>query len=212
MLRFTKREEMILLVIIITLVIGSGIIAVNYFTDKKSEKAFVADNTAKKSVESKEEKLEQKQQSEDKELDEILVQVGGEINQPGVYKLREGSRIFQLLDKAGGITSKADLDQMNLVKELKDGEKIIVPKEVTTEKKTAIQGDNQKKTEQDKINLNTATKNELQQLYRIGPALSDRIIEYRNQHGGFNKISELKEVSRIGEKIFQENKERLTVR
>lgn len=73
MFRFTKREEMILLVIIITLVIGSGVIAVNYFTDKESEKAFVAESDTQKAVEPKEEKTEQKQQSEAKEADEILV-------------------------------------------------------------------------------------------------------------------------------------------
>lgn len=214
MLRFTKREEIILLVIIITLVIGSGIIAVKYFTGTEAQKAFITDSGEKEAVQSK-----QKQHSESNKTDNILVQVGGEVNQPGVYKLSKGSRVFKLLDKAGGTTSKANLDQMNLVKELDDGEKIIVPHKVTAkeleEEKSgetaAVQQDDQQQVKENKINLNTASKQELKKLYRIGSVLADKIIKYRDQHGGFKEIVELKKVSRIGEQIFQHNKERLTV-
>ncbi|MBM7623123.1 helix-hairpin-helix domain-containing protein [Sporohalobacter salinus] len=212
MFRFTKREEVILLVVIITLVIGSGIITVKYFTGKDTEEVFVADSLEKETVKSKTETSKEEQKFANNKSDKILVQVGGEVNQPGVYKLREGSRVFRLLDKAKGTTSKANLDQMNLVKKLKDGEKIIVPKKnIIEEKSDKIKVNNEERTDENKINLNTASKKELKELYRVGSVLAERIIEYRNRHGGFKDITELKKVSRIGEKTFQNNKERLTV-
>lgn len=222
MFRFTKKEETILLVIIITLVIGSGFIIANYLQERETEASFVAvEADSQMEVTDSSVKINEKQprkRETKKGKQEILVQIGGEVRRPGVYKLQKGSRIFQVLKKAQGATANADLDRINLAKRLRDEEKVIIPHRPTKASQVKNDGlkavnsrakSNQRQTK--KINLNLASRSELKKLYRIGPALAQRIIEYRNQHGGFKKIAEIKKVSGIGEKTYQRNKEKLTI-
>jgi competence protein ComEA len=229
MLRFTKKEEIILLVIIITLAIGSSLIIVNYFKVQDESTGFLV-TEAKSSIKadpSPDNNQQQANQNEIKEYkndkgDYILVQIGGEVNRPGVYKMKEGDRVFHLLKKAKGATSQADLDMINLAKGLQDEERIIIPqkadkKEKQYESSNKISTMNKttstaKQNGSGKININRASKDKLMVLYRIGPALAERIIEYRKKHGRFDKIIEVKNVSGIRQKTFQRNKEKLTVR
>ncbi|SJZ93515.1 helix-hairpin-helix domain-containing protein [Selenihalanaerobacter shriftii] len=216
MFKFTKKEEIILLVVIITLIIGSSLLIVKHVMNSDSEAKLTVN---KENVQSNLNQLDNQDKQEQEEHknngDKILVQIGGAAKKPGVYKLREGSRIFQLLEKAEGPTSEADLDNINLAKEMIDGEKIIIPSESMEESKENHEEIKDRSSIQDnqsnKINLNTASKKELQKLYRVGPVLSEKIIQYRNQHGGFDKIDEIKKVSGIGDSTYLRNKDRLAI-
>ena len=148
----------------------------------------------------------------------IYVHVVGEVKNPGVYEMSLGNRVFHAIDKAGGATEDADLTSINLAEKLKDGEKIIVySKEmlnsnVDVSEKTA--SENQKmyfKSQSNLININTASKEELETLPGIGEVLSQRIIDYRRTNGYFKSIEEIKEVSGIGEKKFEAIKDLITV-
>jgi len=219
MFRFTKKEEMILLVIIVTLILGSGIIGVKYLKGEEKKEGFVVDEAKTQQsiakVLAKKDNGEKELTSKNEKSEKILVQIGGAVEQPGVYKLKRGSRVYQLIEKAEGATDEADLDRINLVVELKDGEKVIIPnkaragsnKDTTLQLKSNFEASHQR----NKININTASKKELQKLYRVGPVLAERIIKYRNQHGEFNQLKALKKVSGIGKKTFQRNKEQLTL-
>ena len=148
----------------------------------------------------------------------IYVHVVGEVKNPGVYEMSLGDRVFHAIEKAGGATEDADLDSINLAEKLKDGEKIIVySKEmlnsnVDVSEKTA--SENQKmyfKSQSNLININTASREELETLPGIGEVLAQRIIDYRRTNGYFKSIEEIKEVSGIGEKKFEAIKDLITV-
>jgi competence protein ComEA len=138
----------------------------------------------------------------------ILVDVGGEVIKPGVYELKNGDRINDALVAAGGLSAKADRDwvekNLNKAEKVVDGQKIFIPKigeEVKTEN---VLGSST--TESKIVRLNTATLEQLDTLNGIGPAMAQRIIDYRTQNGGFKNIEELKLVSGIGDKLFEKIK------
>lgn len=146
--------------------------------------------------------------------EKIYVQISGEIKYPGVYEMENGDRVFQLVEKAGGLTENADLNSINLSKKLIDGEKIIIfAKKVINESSTSISqsGITPSQPKSNLININTASKEELESLPGIGPALAQRIIDYRETNGYFQTIEDIKKVSGIGDKKFEAIKNLITV-
>ncbi|MDI6829736.1 MAG: helix-hairpin-helix domain-containing protein [Actinomycetota bacterium] len=131
------------------------------------------------------------------EAREVVVYVAGEVASPGVVRLREGSRVVDALEQAGGPTPDADLEALNLAQPLQDGQKIQVPR--AGEGAGAPGGGGS-----GKVNINLAGRQELEKLPGIGPTLAERIIAYRESKGGFSSVEELKKVSGIGEKKFAE--------
>ena len=143
----------------------------------------------------------------------IYVHVGGEVERPGLYELGEGARVNDAVTAAGGSTPKADLDGLNLAAKVKDGDKVLVPKRASpgapgasTPGAAATTADGTSL-----VNLNAATVADLETLPGIGPALAERIIAYRTEHGGFRRVEDLLEVSGIGPKKFEDLKGRVTV-
>ncbi len=143
----------------------------------------------------------------------LVVHITGAVNKPGVYHLPSGSRVYQAIDAAGKATNKADLNQINLAEHLQDGTRIVVPEiqaETTTQlNPTAINISNPNPVKNIPpaprlINLNTASLSDLDQLSGIGPAYAQRIIDYRNQRGGFRRTEELMNIKGIGEKRYME--------
>lgn len=147
----------------------------------------------------------------------IFVHVAGEVNNPGVYEMNQGDRVFQAIDKAGGAKDTADLSLINLAEKLKDGEKIIVYPKVSSveESNTLFQETTNQNTyykpQSNLININTASREELESLPGIGEVLAQRIVDYRNNNGYFKTIEEIKEVSGIGEKKFEAIRNLITV-
>ena len=174
----------------------------------------------------------------------IWVDIKGEVKKPGVYKLKENSRVIDAINASGGLTKKAYTKYINLSRILKDENVIIVNS--TSEIKKVSSGNNitevkinndsknsasiseselitndNVKSEEDntvnslennqKVNINTATKEELMKLSNIGESKAEKIIDYSTANGNFNSIEDIKKVSGIGDKLYDSIKENITV-
>jgi competence protein ComEA len=129
---------------------------------------------------------------------DIFVDIGGAVKNPQVVKLPEGSRVEDAIKAAGGLTDKADLTEINRAAFLEDGEKVYIPEayEEGETSSSVSKGDS-------RVNINTADSDELQKLNGIGPATAEKIIDYRDEHGRFSNIEDIKNVSGIGDKTFE---------
>lgn len=125
----------------------------------------------------------------------VFVHVSGEVINPGIYQLPANSRLFDAVFAAGGFTEQAQADSVNLARPINDGEQIKVAKIG----QISVQSDQSQST----ISLNSATLNQLDQLPGIGATLAQRIIDWREQNGGFSRISDLRKVSGIGPKLYE---------
>jgi len=146
----------------------------------------------------------------------FYVHICGEVVSPGVYELKEGSRVFQAIEKAGGITDQAAAEYLNMAEQVKDGMKIVVPgkEEVEAAKargEISLQAEASLNVQKTKVNLNTATKEELMTLRGVGEAKAADIVKYRESHGGFQKIEDIMKISGIKDAAFQKIKEDITV-
>ncbi len=131
----------------------------------------------------------------------IIIHVAGDVKRPGVYRLPIGARVYEAIDRAGGSLPDADMDSLNLARVLKDGEKIFVPKRALAQ--TSL------KTADNRLDINTMDKESLMRFPGIGEKLAERIIKYREAHGPFRDIDELKNVSGIGDKKLKNIKDYL---
>ncbi len=144
----------------------------------------------------------------------FTVFVSGQVKTPAVVKLEDNGdlRLVDAVNAAGGLTEFADTEIVNLAEPLTDGEHIHIPtKEIIFQESLESQISSSS-SGGDLVNINTANETELQRLYRVGPAIAKRIIEYREQNGKFQTIEDIKKVRGIGEKTFQKMKDKITVR
>jgi competence protein ComEA len=124
-----------------------------------------------------------------------FVHVVGEVLRPGLYQLPAGDRVIDAVSAAGGFTAKADQALLNLAQVITDGEQIVVSKKGAVSVAPGA-------TSTGKVNLNTADLTALETLDGIGPALGQRILDYRKAHGSFASVNDLRNVSGIGDKKF----------
>lgn len=141
---------------------------------------------------------------------DTVVHVTGAVHSPGIISLAAGARLAEAIEKAGGATENADTSQINLARLVQDGEQILVPTKSSTPTDTPTTSSAPTNTT-GKISINTATAQQLQSLPGVGPALAQRIIDYRTQKGQFRKLDQLKNVSGIGEKMFAKIKDSITL-
>jgi competence protein ComEA len=132
----------------------------------------------------------------------LIVSVTGKVNRPGLVRLPAGSRVADAIEAAGGVAAGVDLTGVNLARKVVDGEMIAIG--VTPPPGAAP-------TAGGPINLNTASLTELQTLPGIGAVLAQRVVEYREAHGGFRAVTDLRQVEGIGDAKFQQLKDRVTV-
>lgn len=142
------------------------------------------------------------------EVASIWVYVCGEVKMPGVYELEAGSRIFEAIDAAGGMTEEAAKEAVNLALLLSDGQQIQVPSKDEAQK---MSQEAENEISDGKIHLNTATKAQLMELSGIGESKAEAILQYRLEHGNFRSIEEIKNVPGIGDTLFEQIKENITV-
>lgn len=142
----------------------------------------------------------------------IKVYITGQIKNPGVLEVEEGSRLIDVIDLAGGMLEEADTNRINLALKVQDEGMYIIPKigeeveELTGEGLLGEQG-NEKR-----VNINRATIDELQTLHGIGPAKAKAIVDYRENQGLFKDIEDIKNVSGIGEKTFEQIRDSITTK
>ena len=144
----------------------------------------------------------------------IYVDVKGEIHHPGVYQMKAESRVKDLIEAAGGFTPLADDQKLNLAQLLEDQMVIVVPKkgeEVNSELAQAPTSQKKEVGKEGKVNINTATVEELKTLKGIGEKKAEAIIEYRKKNGSFKNKEELMKVRGIGKKLYESFQERVIV-
>lgn len=195
-----KNQKIILIIILILMLVFIGY----YIMKKTSNSEYISleinenENTENTIID---EKIEEK---------DIIIHIAGAVKKQGIVKIKEGSRISDVIESAGGITEEADLSKINLAYSLQDGQKVYVPsvddKEnadtVTKEAgQKVIEEDSTNKTK--KININTASQTELETLKGIGPSTALKIINYRSENGNFKRIDDIKNVPGIGDSKFE---------
>ena len=171
-----------------------------------------------------------KEKKEDKE-EFIFVDVKGSVKTPGVYKLKNDSRVIDAIEASGGILNDANTRFINLSKALKDGDVVMVYSnaEIDKAKKdnivyietpcvceevkndACIKETEENKGVNGKININTAGIEELKTLNGIGESKAKAIVEYRTVKGKFKKIEEIKDVNGISESLFEKIKDNITI-
>ena len=134
----------------------------------------------------------------------LYVDVAGEVRRPGLYRVARGSRVAVAVGLAGGFTRSADSTQVNLAAPLQDGQQVIVPARGAASSSGAGGAGGKRP-----VSLSTASAEDLDLLDGIGPTLAQRIVQYRQAHGGFRSIDELRQVDGIGDKRFQQLKKAL---
>lgn len=149
---------------------------------------------------------------------EVYVDVDGAVVRPGVYRLKEGARVSQALDAAGGLTVEADVTGLNRASKITDGQKIYVPTVGEQQAAAAVGGaESSAATTPDAgsssglVNINTASAAELQTLSGIGPSMAQSIIDERTKNGAFASVDDLMRVSGIGEKKLAKIKDCICV-
>ncbi|MGO4986838.1 helix-hairpin-helix domain-containing protein [Gallicola sp. Sow4_E12] len=144
------------------------------------------------------------------EPEEIFVHLTGEIKDPGVISLKQGDRLVDAIQIAGGHTSNADMDNINLALKMEDEMKIHIPKIGEMKADYEIQGVMEGGTKENLVNINNATKEELMTLPSIGEIKAQKIIDFREKQK-FEKKEDLKNVSGIGDKTYEELEELITI-
>ena len=139
----------------------------------------------------------------------IFVDIKGAVKNPGVYQMKSGDRVKDALDAAGGLTDEADSQKVNLAQRVEDQMVIVVPKvgEEATEMPTGVTSKETSKEE--RVNINTATVEELKTLKGVGEKKAEAIIEYRKKNGSFKTKEDLMKVRGIGKKLFESFQERI---
>jgi competence protein ComEA len=123
---------------------------------------------------------------------DVIVHVAGSVERPGVYRLPAGSRVTDAVRRAGGFAHRANQDEINLAARLSDGQQVVVPGPGTAAPASTSGG------QTGPISLGSATVAQLDQIDGIGPVTAQKIIEFRDQHGGLSSINQLDEVNGIG--------------
>ena len=221
-IRFIKKHKgKIFIILFIAFTIYTVIDTYSFQTNTSSKpKTVQKENTIKK---------------EEKEVSKnILVDVKGEVNTPGVYELTVSNTVMDAINKAGGLTKISDTSNINLSKKLEDEMVIIVYSKSEIEKmneeekiecppcnnaciteedeKAKLDEENETKNIQTgKVNINTADIETLQTLTGIGEVKAQAIIDYRNKNGDFKNIEDIKNVSGIGDSVYEKIKDNITV-
>jgi competence protein ComEA len=134
---------------------------------------------------------------------QVLVHVVGAVREPGLYELKEGSRVADAVERAGGATAKADLSLVNLAAPVADGTQVVVPARSPPAAPEATGGASPQ-ARAGPVHLNTATVEELDALPGVGPVTAQKIVDFRQANGAFASVDELDAVPGIGPARLEE--------
>ena len=223
-----KQKKIIAIILIILAIIAYYYLYLKNSTEEISNQDLEVNNTQESN---------QTNETEKETEETIVVHISGAVNIEGIVELEAGSRIANAIEKVGGVKENADMTDINLAYPLEDGMKIHIPTKEETEANknnenmidesyvtsssggvsskedtNSTQGSSSTSTSNEKVNINTATQEELDTLPGIGPSIASKIIDYREQNGKFNSIEEIKEVSGIGDAKYEKIKDSITIK
>lgn len=179
---------------------------VNFIEEASKPKNFTEEEIEEGEREKREENSEFEEQTETREEKKaIFVHVCGAVKKEGVYELKEGSRVVDAIQIAGGLQKKASKKSVNQAEILEDGVQVYIPF-LEEENRTSSEGENLKK-----VNINKASKEELMTLAGIGESRAEDIIRFRKENGKFKEISDIMKVNGIKQNAFDKIKDRITV-
>ena len=206
MINKEKYKPIIIVAVIVIIVIS--IIAIKII-DKHYEKNQKTNTSIEQLIENNE---------SENTKENIKIYITGEVQKEGVIELETGSRIADAIEKAGGLTDKANIKNVNLAYELQDGQKIYIPNkeeinvenpEVIDDSSDGVVNDTEK---EQTININKADLNELQNLPGVGESIAQAIIKYREENGKFKNVEDLKQVSGIGDSKYAMIKDNIKIK
>lgn len=221
MKRLNKKTTIVISIIIIF------VIGMYYFFIK--DKEYIESNSdfnILNEIEEYNQEEEQKNKISDTEdKEKIVIYITGAVKNEGIYELDKNSRIADSIEKAGGLTEDANIDNINLAYVLEDGMKVYIPNNsdknelkddtniyVSKENDNTSSSKNSNSNAQNnKININTATQAELETLPGIGPSIATKIINYRKENGKFTNIEDIKKVSGIGDSKYNQIKDLIKI-
>ena len=197
---YYNRKDIILIGVMLLLFI-SYLIVSNFFVDRKKD--FIEDDLIIK---------DDIQKSDNALNNKIIVDIKGEVKNPSTYEVNIDDRVFDVINLANGLTENADVTEINLSEKVYDEMVIIIPSKNTNIENSSNELTNNNQIKKDsKISINSASIEELMTLDGIGKAKAKNIIDYRNKKGKFKSIEEIKNVSGIGETLFEKIKNNIKV-
>lgn len=192
-----QKNKLLFIVILAVLIVAGSFYS---FWQKSSvQEAVSSSEVMRKSTPASEEKNS-----------EIFVYISGAVHKPGVFKALPNARVYEIVAMAGGLTPEADVAKINMAQIVKDGMHLHVV-ELATAQNNGTLANGSKIKSNNKVNINSADKSELDGLPGVGPALAERIIEYRQKNGSFSDIDDLKKVPGIGSSKFEKMQEKITM-
>ena len=211
-----KKQKIVLIIVIFIITLGISYYA---YTTKLNQKFDIEEQN----LEIEENKIDETSNIEENETSKILVHISGAVKSEGVVELEENSRVADAIELAGGVTENAYMRDVNLAEPLEDGMKVYIPSKDEVKEQEEIsyntsgssivneKSKNIESRKNSKININEATKEELDTLPGIGESTANKIINYRNEHGKFKTIEEIKEVRGIGDSKYEQIKDLIEV-
>ena len=214
-MKYINKKQKIVLIIIIS-IITLGVAYYTYIM-KTNDEFNVEEQSLEVEKDTEEENNEVKE-----EKSKIIIHVSGAVVNEGIVELEEKARVADAIEAAGGVTEDAYMRDINLASLLEDGMKVYIPtKEEVMQKEensdyiigsnNIIGNNNVESKKSGKVNINTATKEELDTLPGVGELTANKIISYREENGKFKSIEEIKEVSGIGDSKFEQIKDLIEI-
>ena len=232
-----NNKRKIIVFIIILLISIVSLVFKGYFTDEiyvlnESDNSLSSEESISKTNSkyngSNDQYMKSKEKSNNKDVGarKITIYVSGEVKNPGVVTLSSDQRLATAVEKLGGLTEYADMNNINLAMKLEDEMHYIIPKKgekiktnIVTSQNDTSNNDivsennfNSNESEGNKININTADLDELYKIPGVGEATANKILSYREENGDFKNIEEIKNVNGIGEKKFENMKDIICVK
>ena len=196
------KKQIILLGIVVLILLGCTACKSTSYLEKQSDLS--SEDTSEDTTDSADTTEETEKKTE------IYVQISGAVADPGVYTFPADSRVYELIEAAGGLLPEAYDVTLNQAERLSDGQKIHV-----YTKEEAAEGlaptEESSSTSDGKVNINTASTEELTSLKGIGQTRAESIVAYRQEHGAFAAVEDLKAVSGIGDATYQKIADAITV-
>ncbi|MBO4107440.1 helix-hairpin-helix domain-containing protein [Streptococcus suis] len=180
----------------------------------KSDQTGLTDFPQTEQTSSSQEQAEESSSETSEEPSQLVVDVKGAVEKPGLYTLEAGARVNDAVEAAGGLTSQADPKSVNLAQKLSDEAVVYVASKeenISVVASTTASSAISQKGNESKVNLNTATEADLQTISGIGAKRAADIIAYREANGGFQSVDDLNNVSGIGDKTMESIRPYVTV-